>query len=191
MQGRFGACPYGLKETELNTEYFVPPMSLLKIGRVEKKNMAGMDEIEELTKRFKDYIDKIQAAFDTSSTHNPGNPNATGAGSLQASKKLYTVVSPVDAMTSNLQSVLSAIDKAILNMDQLTTNENDGGAGDTVVEGNESPGQKTGVIATQPNHEKFSIEELDFLVKTFNSVLNSSEEERKKIFRQFEKKETS
>lgn len=151
--------------------------------------MAGMDEIEELTKRFKDYIDKIQAAFDTSSIHNPGSQNTTGAERLQASKKLYTVVSPVDA-ASNLKSVLSAIDKAILNMDQLTTNENDSSSGDTVVEGNKTQGQKTGVIATQPNHEKFSIEELDFLVKTFNSVLNSSEEERKKIFRQFEKKET-
>lgn len=152
--------------------------------------MAGMDEIEELTKRFKDYIDKIQTAFDASSTLKPGSQNTTGSVNSHASKKLYTVVSPVDAMASNLKSVLSAIDKAILNMDQLTTNENDSGSGETIVEGNESPGQKAGVIATQPNHEKFSIEELDFLVKTFNSVLNSSEEERKKIFRQFEKKET-
>ncbi|MFA6011439.1 MAG: hypothetical protein WC799_15745 [Desulfobacteraceae bacterium] len=155
-----------------------------------KKNMSGMDEIEELTKRFKDYIDKIQAAFDTSSTQKPGSQTATDAGSSQSSKKLYTVVSPVDAMASNLQSVLNAIDKAILNMDQLATNENDSGSGESVVEGNESPGQKTGVIATQPNQEKFSVEELDFLVKTFNSVLNSSEEERKKIFSQFEKKDT-
>ncbi len=149
-----------------------------------------MDEIEELTKRFKDYIDKIQAAFDTSSTQKPGSQAATDDGSSQASKKLYTVVSPVDAMASNLQSVLNAIDKAILKMDQLATNQNDSGSGASVVEGNESPGQKTGVITTQPNQEKFSVEELDFLVKTFNSVLNSSEEERKKIFSQFEKKDT-
>jgi len=155
-----------------------------------KKNMSGMDEIEELTKRFKDYIDKIQVAFDTSSAQKPGSQTTTDAGNSQTSKKLYTVVSPVDAMASNLQSVLNAIDKAILNMDQLATNENDSGSAESVVGGNESPGQKAGVIATQPNHEKFSVEELDFLVKTFNSVLNSSEEERKKIFSQFEKKET-
>lgn len=149
-----------------------------------------MDEIEELTKRFKDYIDKIQAAFDTSSTQKPGNQSASDQESLNASKKLYTVVSPVDAMASNLQSVLKAIDKAILNMDQLVTNENEGGSEETVVESSESPGRMAGVVATHPNHERFSSEELDFLVRTFNSVLNSSEEERKKIFSQFEKKET-
>lgn len=157
---------------------------------IVKKDMAGMDEIEELTKRFKDYIDKIQAAFVTSSTQKPGSQTVTDVESSQASKKLYTVVSPVDAMASNLRSVLNAIDKAILNMDQLSTNENKGGSGETVVDSSEDHIRMQNVVETQPNHERFSVEELDFLVKTFNSVLNSSEEERKKIFSQFEKKDT-
>lgn len=148
-----------------------------------------MDEIEALTKRFKDYIDKIQAAFDTSPTQKPGNHDVEDSTSIQSSKKLYTVVSPVDAMASNLQSVLKAIDRAIVNMDQLTMGGNDSIAGETIVEVVEDPAQVAGVVSAQPNHEKFTIEELDFLVRTFNSVLNSSEEERKKIFSQFEKKE--
>lgn len=160
-----------------------------KMGMIVKRDTAGMDEIEEITKRFKDYIDKIQVAFDTSSIQKPGNQSSSGQESPKASKKLYTVVSPVDAMASNLQSVLKAIDNAILNMDQLTNKEDDDGSGETVVEGSEHSGRMVGVVATQPNHERFSVEELDFLVKTFNSVLNSSEEERKKIFSQFEKKE--
>ncbi len=149
---------------------------------------ARMDEIETLTKRFKDYIDKIQAAYGKTEEHKPEQPMGNSTGDL-SSKKLYTVVSPVDAMTRNMKSVLSAIDSAILNMDLL---------GDVAIvspgnvgEGYDEPRTLANgaVVETEPNHERFTEEELDFLVRTFNDILNSSEEERKKLFSRIEKKD--
>lgn len=148
-----------------------------------------MDEIEALTKRFKDYIDKVQAAFDKSPDQMP-DVHVSDLQNAQTPKKLYTIVSPVEAMASNLRSVLKAIDNAIDNMDELVKNED--GSGPEAVHpenGKTTPGASS-VISAEPLKEKFTEEELDFLVRTFNSMINSSEEEREKLFNKLEKKDT-
>lgn len=149
---------------------------------------GGIDELEALTKRFKDYIDRIQAAFDRPLDPVRENRSDDISGEIP-SKKLYTVVSPIDAMTSSMKSVLSALDKAIGNIDLLSAGETLKSDFDT--RQTKQQDRNDAVVSTEPKHEKFTEEELDFLVKTFNSILNSSEEERKKIFTRLEKKESS
>jgi hypothetical protein len=133
-----------------------------------------MDEIDALTKRFKDYIDKVHAAYDAAHTEDDeGEPRKNDH--RESSRKMYTVVSPVDAMTSNLKSVLKAIDNAIENIDALTSPDSSGTA----------DGQE--VYSSSPGQKKFTDEELDFLVQTFNKILNASSEERKRLFRELDK----
>jgi hypothetical protein len=99
--------------------------------------------------------------------------------------KLYTVISPVEEMAKNLHSVLNAIDKAIDNIDELTQK------GETVESDSNSevspPPVNKGVCIQDPGQKKFTSEELDYLVQTFNKILNTPEEERKKLFKNFEK----
>lgn len=140
-----------------------------------KKEELTMDEIEALTKRFKDYIDKVQETFEKSVPKPDvvvASPPETGTG-----KKLYTILSPVDAMTRNLKSVLTAIDEAIRDMDGLT--EGSGEATDSGKVRAVSPGQF---------REKFSEEELDYLGRTFQTVLTKSKERREKMLKNIDKK---
>lgn len=136
-----------------------------------------MDELDALTKRFKDYIDKIQAAVDAERQKNPENESKP-SGKKGSSGKLYTVVSPVEAVANNLKSVLKAIDHAIDNIDEMSQAPE----GQAMV----NPRASKDVYSSLPRQKKFTDEELDFLVKTFNKILNTSEEERKILFSQFD-----
>lgn len=137
-----------------------------------------MNEIDALTKRFKDYIDKIQAAYGESQIRDT-TPGGKQSSTKKPIKKLYTVVSPVEAMSNNLKSVLKAIDHAIENIDELSQPSD-----------STSPPKNTpGVYSSSPGQKKFSEEELDFLVRTFNKILNTPEEERKRLFSKIDKSE--
>lgn len=139
---------------------------------------VDMDEIDALTKRFKDYIDKVQAAYNEARQDNEGGHEKGAVNRPEvrdSTRKMYTVVSPADAMTSNLKSVLRAIDNAIENIDALTSKTTSG----------ETTGQD--VYSSSPGQKKFTDEELDFIVETFNKILNASSEERKRLFRHFDK----
>lgn len=137
-----------------------------------------MDEIDALTKRFKDYIDKVQAVADAERQNTPG-PEGSRAGKKGSAGKLYTVVSPVGSVADNLKSVLKAIDHAIDNIEEMSQASRD----QTMV----NPEASKDVYSSAPRQKKFTDEELDFLVKTFNKILNTSEEERKILFSQFDK----
>lgn len=138
-----------------------------------------MDEIDALTKRFKDYIDKVQAAADAERKKFPENEERRNA-KRASSDKLYTVVSPVETVADNLKSVLRAIDNAIDNIEELSQPS----PRDQVMM---PSGASKDVYSSLPRQKKFTDEELDFLVKTFNKILNTSEEERRILFRQFDK----
>lgn len=146
-----------------------------------------MDEIDLLAKRFKDFLDKVQSAFDNAESQKPDMARGQN-GLTESPVKLYTVVSPVEAMASNLQSVLTAIDKAIDNIDELSHNRN-AESNDPLKEISKHDNRE-GVYIPDPGEKKFTTEELDFLVRTFNKILNTPEEERKRLFRHFEKKGT-
>jgi hypothetical protein len=139
----------------------------------------SMDDIEALTKRFKDYIDRVQAAYESSRPVEPG-PAGIKPVSESPSRKLYTVVSPVDAMTRNVKSVLDALDRAIDHIDVLARP-----AGKVTPE---TPASQ-GVYTASPGTRKFTEEELDFLVRTFNTILKSSDEERKRLFTDMDNEE--
>ncbi|MBU1169997.1 MAG: hypothetical protein KKD44_10585 [Proteobacteria bacterium] len=140
-----------------------------------------MDDIEELTKRFKDYIDKIQVAYGEVGKKNIIDDDKQTVN-RKSTHKLYAVVSPVDDVASNLKSVLKAIDKAIDHIDELSKKTSD-----SLPE----PPVGKGVYSSTPGQKKFTSEELDFLVRTFNKILNTSKEERKQLFSQFDKDEKS
>ncbi len=140
-----------------------------------KKDERTMDEIESLTKRFKDYIDKVQETFDRSAPK--PDMAATAPAQTGKAKKLYTLVSPVEAVSRNLKSVLSAIDEAIRDMEELR--EEDGG---------ETVSGSVRTVSPGPAREKFTEEELDYLIRTFQSVLTKSKKEREKMFRKIDKK---
>ena len=133
-----------------------------------------MDEIEALTKRFKDYIDKVQAAVDEQRQNKVAGEKGRALGS-NTTGKLYTVISPVDAVADNLKSVLKAIDHAIDHIDGISQ--------ERVQQNPES----REVYSSEPRKKRFTEEELDFLVQTFNKILNTNEEERKTLFSQFDK----
>ena len=140
-----------------------------------KKEELTMDEIEALTKRFKDYIDKVQETFEKSVPKPDvvvASPPEPGKG-----KKLYTIVSPVDAVARNLKSVLTAIDEAIRDMEDLAESRGEVAASGEVRA--VSPGQF---------REKFSEEELDYLGRTFETVLTKSKERREKMLKNIDKK---
>lgn len=140
-----------------------------------KKDKLTMDEIEALTKRFKDYIDKVQETFEKSVP----KPDVVVASPPETSKgkKLYTIVSPVDAMARNLKSVFAAIDEAIRAMEDLTE---DGG--------DESEPEEVRAVSPGQAREKFSEEELDYLGRTFQTVLTKSKERREKMLKNIDKK---
>lgn len=140
-----------------------------------EKEALTMDEIEALTKRFKDYIDKVQKTFEKSVQ----KPDVVVSSRPETSKgkKLYTIVSPVDVMARNLKSVLAAIDDAIRDMEDLT----ESGVEEV------APGEVKSVSPGQLR-EKFSEEELDYLGRTFQSVLTKSKERREKMLKKIDKK---
>jgi tRNA/tmRNA/rRNA uracil-C5-methylase (TrmA/RlmC/RlmD family) len=146
-----------------------------------------MDEIDALSKRFKNYIDKVQAAFDKANSQKPDAPKGRD-GLIEKPVKLYTVVSPVEDMASNLKSVLSAIDNAIDNIDKLSQNVND--EKDDRQKGKTSIGKGTEAYIPEPGQKKFTAEELDFLVRTFNKILSTPKKEREQLFKQFEKNDS-
>lgn len=133
-----------------------------------------MDEIEALTKRFKDYIDKVQAAVDAE-RQNKESEKKESMDKDASSGKLYTVISPVEAVANNLKSVLKAIDHAIDHIDELAEDRSPENAGSREV------------YSSEPRKKRFTEEELDFLVQTFNKVLNTSDEERKLLFSHIDK----
>ncbi|GAB6095547.1 hypothetical protein JCM14469_17990 [Desulfatiferula olefinivorans] len=137
-----------------------------------------MDDIDALTKRFKSYIDKVQAAYESSRPGESGDTDIVPASGTP-SKKLYTVVSPLDAMTRNVKSVLDALDQAIDRIDAL-------GLPETEASPPGSAGQD--VYVSHPSDRTFTDEELEFLVRTFNAILRSSDDERKRLFDDLEKK---
>ena len=145
-----------------------------------------MDEIEALSKRFKDFIDKVQSTLGKSLPLKPDQP-AEPTEIKPSAKKLYTIISPVEAMSSNLQSVLDAIDKAMDNMEKLSKSHGEEHAAPGEDNGTQPPAE---VFVSEPGKKKFTVEELDFLVRTFNTILNTPEEERKKLFTQFDNKES-
>lgn len=132
-----------------------------------------MEEIEALTKRFKDYIDKVQVALDKAENVKPKK-----VPSLKSEKSkadiLYTVVSPTDAMADNIQSVLNVIDNAINHIDKM-----DPASGDDVSMNN----RENVKISASSNEKIFTTEELEFLQSTYSKILNRSDEERSRIFK--------
>ena len=144
----------------------------------------NLEEVEVLTKRFKDYIDKVQVTLDNVDkvTPKPGDSEADSAG------KFYTVVSPAEVMTNNMKSVLSALEKAIVNIEKIsdiptevTLSFADAG-GDT--------GKKNYSKVSMTNRI-FSTDELEFLSKTFDKILNASKKERNRIFEDHDKIDNS
>jgi hypothetical protein len=144
-----------------------------------------MDEIDVLSKRFKDFVDKVQAAFDKTDNQKPDAINKELSSDEKQPVKLYTVVSPVETMTSNLKNVLNAIDTAIDNIDRLQ--DNDERQGSKKSEEILSAEKVREVTSPDYGQKKFTEEELDFLVRTFNKILNTTEEERKKLFMNIDK----
>lgn len=133
-----------------------------------------MDEIEALTKRFKDYIDKVQATVDAERQNEAVDGKDRDSGA-KATGKLYTVISPVEAVADNLKSVLKAIDHAIDHIDEISEDRS------------QPKPESREVYSSEPRKKRFTEEELDFLVQTFNKILNTTEEERKILFSQFDK----
>lgn len=139
-----------------------------------------MEEVEVLTKRFKDYIDKVQVTLDKAKEMIPKLDNSD----IDPSEKFYTVVSPADVMTNNLKSVLNALDKAIVSIDQMSSNlsEDATNFADAVASSGEKNSNKSKVA-----NRVFSSDELEFLEKTFNKILNASKKERNRIFEGLDK----
>ncbi len=135
----------------------------------------SLEEVEVLTKRFKDYIDKIQVTLDSVDKviPKPGDSEADSAD------KFYTVVSPADVMTNNMKSVLSALEKAIVNIEKISDIPTEGTLGftDSVAD----TGEKNDSEVSMTNRI-FSTDELEFLAKTFDKILNASKKERNRIF---------
>ncbi len=135
---------------------------------------GNSQDVEILTKRFKDYIDKVQILLDAVEPVLPKPDAEEGNG------KFYTVVSPSDAMADNLKSVLRALERAIRNIEEISGNSPDTNSTYEV----EKSGDHADRNATRVHSNKklFSSEELDFLEKTFNKILKTSTRERNKIF---------
>lgn len=132
-----------------------------------------MEEIEALTKRFKDYIDKIQVALDKAENIKPKKTPLVKSDKNRA-EILYTVVSPTDAMADNIQSVLNVIDNAIHRIDKM-----DPASGD---EASMNKGENVNTSASS-NKKLFTVEELEFLQSTYSKIMNRSDEERSRIFK--------
>lgn len=139
-----------------------------------------MEEVEVLTKKFKDYIDKVQVTLDRAEKliTKPDSPD------VEPSEKFYTVVSPADVMSNNLKSVLDALDKAIVNIDEMSNAEPKDVSDFT---GKELMAEEKEHNDSAVSNRIFSQDELAFLEKTFNKILNASEKERNKIFENLEK----
>ena len=140
----------------------------------------NLEEVEVLTKRFKDYIDKVQVTIDSVDKVilKPGGPGADPSG------KFYTVVSPAEVMTDNMKSVLSALEKAIENIEKISDIPTGGALSFADVAGATGEKKKSEVSMT---NRIFSTDELEFLEKTFNKILNASTKERNRIFEGLDK----
>ena len=139
-----------------------------------------MEELEVLTKKFKDYIDKVQVTLDKAEKVIPKLDNPD----VDSSEKFYTVVSPADVMTNNLKSVLNALDKAIVSIDEMSNAPSEDALifAEAVASSGEENGKKT-----LASNRIFSSDELEFLEKTFNKILNASTKERNRIFEDLDK----
>lgn len=139
-----------------------------------------MEELEVLTKKFRDYIDKVQVTLDKAEKVIP----KLGSSDVDSSDKFYTVVSPADVMTNNLKSVLNALDKAIVNIDEMSNAPSEDALifADAVASSGEENSSESQVA-----NRIFSSDELEFLEKTFNKILNASDKERDRIFEDLDK----
>ncbi len=138
---------------------------------------SNLHEVELLTKRFRDYIDKVQVMLEGSGV---ATPDTDSQNEPDGSEKLYTVITPADAMAVNLQSVLTTLEKAIRNIEDISGLSSEKPA--TVP-------LKTEVVATDSDSsgseggkQLFSLEELEFIKKTFHKIINASIKERRRIF---------
>ncbi len=140
----------------------------------------NLEEVEVLTKRFKDYIDKVQVTLDSVDkvTRKPGDPEADSTG------KFYTVVSPADVMTSNMKSVLSVLEKAIVNIEKISGTPTEKTLSFADVAGATDEKNNSEISIT---NRIFSTDELEFLEKTFNKLSNASSKELNRIFEDLEK----
>lgn len=140
----------------------------------------NLEEMEVLTKRFKDYIDKVQVTLDKVDPSAPQEDIPQG----DASDKFYTVVSPVDVMTNNMKSVLNVLEEAILTIEKISNTA----AEDllSVAEATVMQGEKK---RPEPAIAKKILlkEELDFLEKTFTKIIKASAKERNRIFEDLDK----
>lgn len=139
----------------------------------------NLEEVEALTKRFKDYIDKFQVTLEKVYTVLP----KSGKAEADASEKFYTVVSPVDVMANNMKSVLTVLEEAIVNIEKIS---------DTSADGVVNPAETTAAdeksnSGLPVSNRIFLSEELEFLEKTFNKILNASAKERSRIFEDLDK----
>lgn len=126
----------------------------------------GIDEIETLTKRFWDYIDKVQALCSEGDSGKQLNKQHESVA-----EKLYTVVTPQDSMIEDLHAVLEAIDNAIKNIDR-----NSGGDGPTKRRGSSDKDPAKDVYISSPKNNVFSQEELEFLMETFNTLVKKKKQ---------------
>lgn len=121
-------------------------------------------EVELLTRKFQDYIDKVQKMIELTPPVTSKEKESDGNG------KLYTVVSPADAMAVNLQTVIRTIENAIKNIEEIS--------GVAVEELNHS--ESTATVTGENLKETrrvFTKEELTFLEETFNRILRTSVED--------------
>ena len=138
----------------------------------------NLQEVELLTKRFRDYIDKVQIMLEKAATT---LPEMAEKHEPDGSEKLYTVITPADAMAVNLQSVLTTLESAIRNIEEISGVPSEKPA-TYQVETADVPTAEGRGICSGTEKQLFSIEELKFLEKTFNKILNASVKERSQIF---------
>lgn len=130
------------------------------------------NEIEALTGRFRDYIDRVQELLSEVETKEAERP-ASGV----SPEKLYTVISPVNAMAENLKSVMKAIESAMKTLDSLSekTTKHEWVESETSVhEANDKD-----VYVSTPGRDVFTREELEYLMDTFNTLMNKTEKKKK------------
>ncbi len=132
---------------------------------------SNLQEVELLTKRFRDYIDKVQTMLAKVGT---ALPESDGKNLPDGSEKLYTVITPEDAMAVNLQSVLTTLEKAIRNIEDISGVSAEKPSRYHRIDNEDSAGGEKRL---------FSVEELTFLETTFNKIVNASLEERDQIFK--------
>ena len=154
--------------------------NLLK-NRERKGDMvdeSNLQEVELLTKRFRDYIDKVQNMLEKAEDALPANDDEL---EKESTGKFYTVISPVDAMAVNLHSVLNTLERAIKNIEEIS-----GLSSAYQVEKADGKSDKNSDLVVT-DKRLFSVEELQYLEKTFNKILNASAKERNQILEGLDK----